>query len=43
MGACDFTAVGRGSNASKAYQSAVEEAEYEDGHDPYNGTISTTN
>lgn len=42
MGACDFTAVGRGPNAEKAYRNAVEEAEYEHGHDGYNGTISTS-
>ena len=26
-----------------AYKKAVEDAHYESGHDPYNGTISTTN
>tara|TARA_R110000850_G_scaffold12595_1_gene42179 strand:- start:387 stop:728 length:342 start_codon:yes stop_codon:yes gene_type:complete len=45
MGATNFDnlAVGRYKNASDAYNDLVEEAEYECGHDPYNGTISTTN
>jgi len=44
MGATTFgnLTVGRYKNASEAYSSLVEEAEYEYGHDPYNGTISTT-
>jgi hypothetical protein len=44
MGACDFSnlVVIKG-KARDAYHDAVEDAEYEDGHDPYNGTISTTN
>jgi len=43
MGACNFDnlVVVKGS-ARDAYSEAVEDAEYEDGHDPYNGTISTT-
>jgi len=43
MGACDFSAleVGRFKSPGEAFHSAVEEAEYEDGHDGYNGTIST--
>ena len=45
MGATNFgnLTVGRYKNASDAYNSIVKEAEYECGHDPYNGTISTTN
>ena len=44
MGATTFgdLTVGRYKNASEAYNSLVEEAEYDYGHDPYNGTISTT-
>ena len=44
MGACTFGVlkVGRYKNASEAYVDAVEEAQWEDGHDGYNGTISTT-
>tara|TARA_R110000744_G_scaffold304368_1_gene412894 strand:- start:804 stop:1145 length:342 start_codon:yes stop_codon:yes gene_type:complete len=44
MGATNFgnLAVGRYKNASDAYNKLVEDAEYEDGHDAYNGTISTT-
>ena len=43
MGATNFShiQVGRG-GARELYREAVEEALYEDGHDPYNGTISTT-
>jgi len=43
MGACNFSnlVVIKG-KARDAYHDAVEDAEYEDGHDPYNGTISTT-
>lgn len=43
MGAQDFevTIYTQGS-LQDAYQLAVEEALYEQGHDPYNGTISTT-
>jgi hypothetical protein len=44
MGATNFgdLAVGRYKNASDAYNDLVEDAEHEHGHDPYNGTISTT-
>ena len=44
MGATTFgdLTVGRYKNASDAYNSLVEEAQHEYGHDPYNGTISTT-
>ena len=42
MGGCDFTTVSFGKDAGDAYANAVREAEYERGHDPYNGTISTT-
>jgi len=37
----DF-AIGRFKNAGEAYNKLVEEAEYEHGHDAYNGTISTS-
>ena len=45
MGATNFgnLAVGRYKNASQAYNDLVENAIYDYGHDPYNGTISTTN
>ncbi len=33
---------GRDYDAGKAYMAACEEARYQDGHDAYNGTISTT-
>ena len=44
MGAFDRTdfALGRFKNAREAYNKLVEEAEYEYGHDGYNGTISTS-
>ena len=44
MGAIDFELVeiGRYKNASEAYSQAVEEAEYDEDHNSYNGTISTT-
>lgn len=43
MGAHDFQTTLRGENdLNKAYRLACEEAEYEHGHDAYNGTISTT-
>lgn len=43
MGACNFgqTEVGKYKNANEAYRAAREEALYDEGHDPYNGTIST--
>ena len=45
MGATTFgnLAVGKYKNASQAYNDLVEDALYDHGHDPYNGTISTTN
>ena len=42
MGASFFKTTYRGKSLSDAYNSAVEDAEDEYGHDPYNGTISTT-
>lgn len=42
MGADSFITRSRGMNASKAYTTAVENAELEYGKDAYNGTISTT-
>lgn len=42
MGAIQFGQVEIAKTAKDAYSRAVEEAEYESGHDPYNGTISTT-
>ena len=44
MGATNFDTlqVGRFKSAREAYRNAVEEANYEYGHDSYNGTISTT-
>jgi hypothetical protein len=42
MGASFFTTTYRGKSLNDAYKSAVEEAESEHGHDPYNGTIATT-
>lgn len=41
MGACNFVVFGEGKNVRDAFNALVEEAEYEFGHDPYNGTIST--
>jgi hypothetical protein len=44
MGTSNFgnMAVGRFKSASEAYNTLVEDALYEYGHDSYNGTISTT-
>ena len=44
MGATTFEilSVGRFKSVRDAYSLECEEAEYECGHDPYNGTISTT-
>ena len=44
MGAFDSTefALGRYKNAEEAYNELVEEAEYDYGHEGYNGTISTS-
>ena len=35
-------ALGRYKNASQAYNKLVEDAEYEYGHDGYNGTINSS-
>lgn len=43
MGASFFRTTYRGKSLKDAYSDAVEDAESEYGHDPYNGTISTTN
>ena len=43
MGACDFETYARGKTPQEAYRTACEQAEWDEGHDPYNGTISTTN
>lgn len=44
MGATTFSTmkIGRFNTAKAAYNQAVEDATHEHGHDPYNGTISTT-
>jgi len=42
MGAHDFSTQSYGETHSQAYKEAVEQAEYDEGHNPYNGTISTT-
>lgn len=42
MGASFFKTKSRGKSLSDAYSNATEDAEQEYGHDPYNGTISTT-
>lgn len=42
MGASWFEIRRTGNSARDAYNSAVEDAEQESGHDSYNGTISTT-
>lgn len=42
MGASFFQTTYRGKDIRDAYNSAVDEAEEEYGHDSYNGTISTT-
>lgn len=42
MGGIDFYVSSWGKDAKDAYTKAIEEAEYEHGNDPYNGTISTT-
>lgn len=43
MGAHNFEEVSYGSTPEEAYNEAVERALYDFGHNPYNGTISTTN
>ena len=42
MGAHDFQDRARGNTPGEAYRDAVEDALYSEGHNPYNGTISTT-
>jgi hypothetical protein len=42
MGAHSFTTVEFGRDIRDAYRRACDRAEYDFGHDPYNGTISTT-
>lgn len=42
MGASNFSLSYVGKNVQEAYKDAVADALYEYGHDPYNGTISTT-
>jgi len=42
MGATTFRTIATGRTAEDAYNRACEQAEFEYGHDPYNGTISTT-
>ena len=42
MGAQDFVTEAWGRTPTEAYRLAVEDALYQYGHDPYNGTISTT-
>jgi len=43
MGATLIEVNSRGFSMREAYNTAVEDAIYEEGNDPYNGTISTTN
>ena len=42
MGACNFIEFKSGMTAREAFNALVAESEWEYGHDPYNGTISTT-
>ena len=42
MGATNFSITKVAKTPKEAYKKAVEGAEYEHGHDGYNGTISTT-
>ena len=42
MGACNFITFCKGTSAQDAFEYLVSEAEWEHGHNPYNGTISTT-
>ena len=42
MGACNFIEFKTGKSCQEAFDSLVCEAEWQYGHDPYNGTISTT-
>lgn len=41
MGAHSFLTTARADSAAEAFKAAVEQAHYDHGHDPYNGTIST--
>lgn len=43
MGARNFCVIGEGRTASDVFDCIVENAQYEHGHDRYNGTISTCN
>lgn len=42
MGSHNFSTQSQGKTMSEAYKNAVDDAHYQHGHDPYNGTISTT-
>ena len=42
MGACNFIEFEVGKTAREAFDKLCEEMTYNYGHDPYNGTISTT-
>jgi hypothetical protein len=41
MGAYDFHTQAYGTTADEAFKDAQDQARYDFGHDPYNGTIST--
>ena len=43
MGAHNFEATAFGATPQEAYEEAVQDSLFEYGHNPYNGTISTTN
>jgi len=40
MGACSIYVTSEGNSMSEAFRNAQKEAEYEYGHDPYNGAIN---
>ena len=40
MGACSFSCMAEGSDAKEAFGKAVEDAQYENGHGGYTGTIA---
>lgn len=42
MGACNFIEFGSATTPREAFDALVRDATFEYGHDPYNGTISTT-
>jgi hypothetical protein len=42
MGACSFKCYGVGKDLNEAYENACAEVRFNQGHDSYNGTISTT-